>query len=433
MTRPDNHAHAQERLAQARREIAHTGDLATFFDALFAGADADDILLSEALVKIAAAAKNLLDAHRQGEIDVELLPGPDPKEPQDMLVAVNDDRPFLFDSALRAAAAGGGRIRAAFHPIVSHQGRAVSVIVLLLDVVATRGELIDTMRKAFAQGQLAVRDWKAMLALLKTARDELAAHPPLGKNISEDLAFLDWLADNNFTFLGARDYRLVKDGTVRLDPVDVSGLGVLADAGERVLRKASEPRELSEDVQAFLDAPEPLIVTKSSSLSQVHRRVHMDYVGVKRFDAAGKFVGEHRFVGLFTSGAYSLNPRQIPLLRQKIAAVTARAGLSPTSHDGKALAHILDTFPRDELFQVSDHELYAIAMGILRLGGRPKIRLFLRFDRFDRFVSALLFAPRDHVNPAVRARIHALLARALDGRTSASDVAIDETQLVRIH
>ncbi len=425
---------AQQRLIEAKTKT--DGELTSFFDSLFGGADSDDILMwdAAALAKIAAAAKTVLDRHQAGAIDVELLPGPDPREPQDMLVAVNDDRPFLFDSALRAAQAGGGRIRAAFHPIVRHKDKPVSVIVLMLDVVATREQLTETMRKAFAQGALAVRDWKAMLARLKTAREELAAHPPLSRNVSEELAFLDWLGDNNFTFLGARDYQLVKDGeAVRLDPKDESGIGVLADAEERVLRRASEPRDLSADVQKFLDEPQPLIVTKSSSLSQVHRRVHMDYVGVKTFDAAGKFTGEHRFVGLFTSGAYSLNPRQIPLLRQKIAAVTARGALSPTSHDGKALAHILDTFPRDELFQVSEDELYAIAMGILRLGGRPKVRLFLRYDRFDRFASALLFAPRDHVNPAVRARIHALLARALNGRTSASDVAIDETALVRIH
>ncbi len=307
------------------------------------------------------------------------------------------------------------------------------MIVLLLDVVSAREELTEGMRKAFAQGMLAVRDWKKMLQRLKVARDELAAHPPPGKDVSEDLAFLDWLGDNNFTFLGARDYELASEGeAARLEPVDISGIGVLADADERVLRKPSEPRELSREVRAFLDEPDALIVTKSSSLAQVHRRVHMDYVGVKIF-AAGKFIGEHRFVGLFTSGAYSINPRTIPLLRKKIAAVTARAGLAPASHDGKALAHILDSFPRDELFQISEDELYAIAMGVLRLGGRPKVRLFLRFDRFDRFVSALLFAPRDHVNPVVRARIHVLLAQALNGRTSASDVAIDETELVRIH
>jgi glutamate dehydrogenase len=435
MTKPDHHHLAAERLAEAKKRVAAQNDpaLALFFDALFAGADADDLLVAdgEALAKIAGAAKSVLDGHAAGAIDVRLLPGPDPREPQDMLVAVNDDRPFLFDTALRAAAAFGGRIRAAFHPVVTHKGVSTSVIVLLLDVVATREELTEGLRKAFGQGMLAVRDWKKMLGRLKAARDELAAHPPPAADVAEDLAFLDWLGDNNFTFLGARDYELTRDGgAARLDPIDVSGIGVLADADERVLRKASEPRELSREVHEFLDEPEALIVTKSSSIAQVHRRVHMDYVGVKVF-AAGKFIGEHRFVGLFTSGAYSLNPRHIPLLRKKIAAVTARAGLAPASHDGKALAHILDSFPRDGLFQISDDELYAIAMGVLRLGGRPKVRLFLRFDRFDRFVSALLFAPRDHVNLVVRARIHAILAQALNGRTSASDVAIDETELVR--
>jgi glutamate dehydrogenase len=437
MAKPDNSELAAQRLAAARALLpGDAAGLVSFFDALFGGADADDILMwdAPALAKIATAVKGQLDLHDFGQIDVKLLPGPDPKEPEDMLVAVNDDRPFLFDSSLRAAAAAGGRIRAAFHPIVSYEGMPTSVIVLMLDVVSDRSGLTTGMLRAFGQGILAVRDWKAMLERLQQARDELAANPPLGHDVAEDLAFLDWLADNHFTFLGARDYRLEVEGEEsRLDPQDITGLGVLADAAERVLRKPSEPRTLSRDVMEFLNEPEPLIVTKSGSLSLVHRRVHMDYVGVKTFDAKGRFTGERRFVGLFTSGAYSLSPRQIPLLRRKIAAVTRRAGLAPASHDGKALAHILDTFPRDELFQVSENELYAIAMGILRLGGRPKVRLFLRFDRFDRFASALLFAPRDHITGEARARIHALLARALNGRTSASEVAIDDSALVRIH
>ena len=175
-------------------------------------------------------------------------------------------------------------------------------------------------------------------------------------------------------------------------------------------------------------------MTKSIARSLVHRRAHMDYVGVKIFDAEGRFSGEHRFVGLFTSSAYSLSARETPLVRKKCAAVMARAGFAANSHDGKALAHILDTFPRDELFQISEGELYDIAMGILRLGGRPKIKLFLRFDRFDRYVSALMYAPRDHINGELRHKIHALLAKALDGRMSASIPAIDEeSALVRIH
>ena len=200
-----------------------------------------------------------------------------------------------------------------------------------------------------------------------------------------------------------------------------------------MIRKAAERPALSAAVRAFLDEPEALIITKSISRSFVHRRTHMDYIGVKIFTPSGEFAGEHRFVGLFTSSAYSLSPRAIPLLRQKVAAVMARAGLSPTSHDGKALAHILDTFPRDELFQISQDELFETAIGILQLGGRPKVKLFLRYDRFDRFVSALLFAPRDHITQDVGERIHVILARAMGGRTSASTPAIDDSALVRIH
>ena len=438
MATSDNNQLAAQRLKEARAIIVQHKDAAlpAFFDSLFGGVDADDIVMwdAAALAKIATVVKGQLDLHEFGQIHVKLHPGPDANDPEDMLVACNDDRPFLFDSALRAATAAGARIRAAFHPIVVQDGNPTSVIVLMLDVVSDRDKLVHGMLRAFGQGILAVRDWKDMLARLKEARDELAAHPPLGRDVSEELAFLDWLADNHFTFLGARDYRLEPDGdTFRLDPLDITGLGGLSDAAERVLRKPSEPRTLSRVVLDFLNEPEPLIITKSSNLSLVHRRVHMDYVGVKTFDEKGAFTGEHRFVGLFTSSAYALNPRQIPLLRRKIAAVTKRAGLNPTSHDGKALAHILETYPRDDLFQVSEDELYAVAMGILRLGERSKVRLFLRFDRFDRFVSALLYAPRDHMTAERRARIHAILARALNGRTSASEVALDDSALVRVH
>ena len=425
---------AARRLGEAR--ALTEGSAQALFDALFAGADADDVMMwSPAnLAKIAQKASIELDEHEYGQIDVKLLSGPDATEAEDMLVAINEDRPFLFDSALRAAQAAGGHIRAAFHPIIDHQGTPTSMIVLMLDAVGDRKALIESLLRAFGQGALAVRDWQSMLERLKEARDELAANPPPGRDVTEDLVFLDWLAANNFTFLGARDYKLVKDvGETRLDPIDITGLGVLADAGERVLRKASDPRALAPDAIAFLNEPEALILTKSSALSLVHRRVHMDYLGIKTFDKDGHFTGEHRFVGLFTSGAYSLSPRQIPLLRRKLEAVTKRAGLSPTSHDGKALAHILETFPRDELLQISENELYAIAMGILRLGGRPRVRLFLRFDRFDRFVSALVFAPREKITAQTQSSIHAILANALNGRRSASDADVDENGLARVH
>jgi glutamate dehydrogenase len=158
----------------------------------------------------------------------------------------------------------------------------------------------------------------------------------------------------------------------------------------------------------------------------------MDYVGVKMFKD-GKLIGERRFVGLFTSGAYSRRPGEIPLLRAKVKHVKERAGLTPDSHDGKALAHILDNYPRDELFQVNEDELYATAMGILQLGERPKVRVFLRFDRFDRFVSALVFVPRDRYDTHVREKIHAILAKAFNGRMSAATPMLDDSMLARVH
>jgi len=427
--------HRPEALSQARAQL--TLDMRDFFDALYAGADTDGLAARD-LALIAERARAVMQEGPAPRLALSETPH------FSMVVAVNDDRPFLFDSAVAAAIAGGAHIQSVFHPILTVDGRKISLIVFIIDLLseaAAKARLITTLEDCFADGAAAVRDWRAMLARLQAVRAELAARPPHGQDITEDLAFLDWLADNRFTFLGARDYRLVDDGANgTLEPQDGSGLGVLTEASARVLGTtgAREHPGLSAAVRGYLDSNGPLIVTKSSARSTVHRRVHMDYVGIKIYDANGRFAGEHRFVGLFTSGAYSLNPRDIPLLRRKIAAVTARAQesgkiLDPRSHDGKALAHILDTFPRDELFQVTEDDLFDTALGITRLAGLPRVKLFLRFDRFDRFVSALLFAPRHRMDEASRLRIHTLLAQALDGRASASDVLVDEGPLVRIH
>ena len=425
---------AQNRIREARALLPKDDKLAAFFDALYASAVPDDLLRARAdqLTQLAMALFSEARKRASGEIHVVALE----LGHETVLVGINDDRPFLFDSALAAAMAGGARIRAAFHPIVDIEGVRTSVIALVCDLLGedARHKLLESLREAFAQGALAVRDWKAMLTRVKAAREDLERHPPR-MDIAEDLAFLDWLADNHFTFLGARDYVLGKDGAHgMLEPVKGSGLGALSDEGTRVIHGGRGERGgLTADVRAFLDTPDPLIVTKSAARSLVHRRAHMDYIGVKTFDSNGTFVGERRFVGLFTSNAYSAQPRTIPLLRRKIEAVMTHAGLSPTSHDGKALSHILDTFPRDELFQVSADELYEISTGILHMGGLPRLKLFLRFDRFDRFVSALLLAPRDHINARMRTDIHALLAKAFNGRMSAFDAAPDDSALVRLH
>ncbi len=429
---------AAERIAEARELLPQEAQLQRFFDALYASAMPDDVLRARAdqLASLAIAVHGETAKRAPGAIHVVALD----QAQETVLVGINDDRPFLFDSSLQAVMAGGGRIRAAFHPIIELNGVLTSVIALVCDALPAdlRQKLADSLRETFAQGAVAVRDWKPMLARLAAARADLTRHPPFiagqRADLTEDLAFLDWLADNHFTFLGARDYILGKDGANgMLEPIKGSGLGVLSDEHTRVIRRGGERSGLTPEVRAFLNAPDPIIVTKSATRSLVHRRAHMDYIGIKTFDPHGQFIGERRFVGLFTSNAYSTPPRAIPILRRKVEAVMAHAGLAPASHDGKALTHILDTFPRDELFQISADELYDIATGILHMGGLPRLKLFLRFDRFDRFVSALLMAPRDHINAKVRGDIHALLAKALNGRTSAFDASIDESALVRLH
>ena len=426
-----------------------------FYRALYRDATAEDLSRYDAasLAELASEVFARSAARKPGEPLVEHFAfkasSHDLTRNESVLLAVNDDMPFLFDSLIGEMSAQGARVRALFHPIVAvsrdaegqrGHGTAIreSVIVLVLAPVVGRERqqaLVKGAENVFRQVRLAVRDWRKMQTHLAETIDRLKQFPPpvSPEELNESLAFLTWAGDNHFTFLGCRDYAYSEENGGRLDPVNDSGLGVLADADVRILRRDRGPGTLSEEAHEFLTQPSPLIITKSNERSVVHRRVHMDYVGVKTFDALGKLTGERRFVGLFTSGAYSRRPGEIPLLRRKVNRVRERAGLPADSHDGKALAHILDAYPRDELFQVSEDELFTIAMGILRLGERPKVRVFPRFDRFDRFVSALVYVPRDRYDTEARETIHAILAKAFDGYMSAATPTIDESVLARVH
>ncbi len=373
----------------------------------------------------------------------DLADATDTARPEAILVAVNDDMPFLYDSCIAEVSARGFNIRAAFHPIMArkHDGLAepVTESVIVLALGAADKEQLEALRsglrKIFENVYAAVRDWTAMVARLRDTTVELKNNPPdvPETQLSESLAFLEWLADNHFTFLGARDYLFDGSGNGKLDPDFSTGLGLLADPERRVVRRGTDRSNLTPEVRDFLTKPNPLIIAKSNERSPVHRRVYMDYIGIKRFDQTGTLKGERRFVGLFTSTAYSQFPPTIPLLRQKVARALAGSGLPIESHDGKALAHILNTYPRDELFQISEEELLDTALGILALVQRPKVRVFLRFDRFDRYVSALVFVPRERYNTTVREKVHAILARSFDGRTSSATPSLEQDALARVH
>jgi len=159
----------------------------------------------------------------------------------------------------------------------------------------------------------------------------------------------------------------------------------------------------------------------------------MDYIGVLEFDANGVPTVEHRFLGLYASSAYARRPWDIPLVRQKYEAVMVRSGLRRDSHSGKALRNILETLPRDELFQASEDELFATATGILQLQGRSRSRLFVRSDKYGRFFSCLVFIPRDRITTDVRERIEALLKRTFHGERLDSTIQVTESALARLH
>ena len=249
--------------------------------------------------------------------------------------------------------------------------------------------------------------------------------------IAEAIQFLQWLLADNFTFLGVRDYRV--DGQA-LKPDFESALGIMRSRELRVLRRGTELLEITPEIMAFLKEPRPLIIAKANIHARVHRRVYLDYIGVKRFDASGNLIGEHRIVGLFTSTAYTRAAHSIPYLRRKIAAVEQRAGFEPSSHSGKALANVLEHYPRDELFQIDEDTLYHFALAILQLDERPRVRVLARRDRFDRFVSVLVFVPRERYDSHIRAKIGAYLATAFIGRVSAFYPFFpDEGPLVRVH
>ncbi|KQV62294.1 MULTISPECIES: NAD-glutamate dehydrogenase [unclassified Caulobacter] len=362
--------------------------------------------------------------------------------PSDLLEIVQPDRPFLVDSIMGEVTEAGFSVRAMFHPVADCGGVRRSMIQVWLAPVGEDREaaLVQGVREALSDVGLAVQDFDAMRALMRRTIDELkgAQTPVSAEEKAEDLAFLDWLEGDHFVFLGARVYeypRTADGGYAAEEPLyqPEGSLGVLRDQARTVLRRGSEPAILSAQVRTHIDIGDPIVVAKSNLRSRVHRRGYMDYVGVRRYGADGKAAGEVRFVGLFTAEAYETPAHTVPLVRRKVAHVLDRAGKDPESHNGKRLRNILETWPRDELFQTDEAQLLSTAMGVLHLYDRPRVKLFARRDPFDRFISVLLFVPRDRYDSGVRARAGAILAEAFRGRVSAYYPSFSDAPLARVH
>ncbi|WP_089173192.1 NAD-glutamate dehydrogenase [Bosea sp. AS-1] len=438
---------------------------AEFPKLLYGRSVAEDLeaLPPELLARAAAAAyEHLIEPRKPEAISLRFRDdafSADGREQQiTILEVVNDNKPFLLDSTLAELQEQGYEPRLVAHPIlavardakgkfVSLAGEATgrapegtrreSLLHIHLDRIDTpeaREQLKLALERVYADVGLAVDDWAAMRGRITEVIQAYRANPPPlpEDEIAEALQFLEWIAGDNFTLLGVRAYRF-PGGDVAADPIEGSGLGILRDPAVKVLRRGRELVTTTPEVRAFLARPLALIITKANVKSRVHRHVHLDYVGVKLFTPDGRLDGELRILGLLTSNAYTGSARVIPYLRLKVARVAKNIGFDPASYSGRALMNVLDAYPRDELFQIDAPTLEQFALDILQLTERPRIRALARVDEFDRFVSILVFIPKDRYDTTVRQRVGEFLARIYNGRLSAAYPAYPEGPLSRTH
>jgi glutamate dehydrogenase len=399
--------------------------------------DADLTVLSKALWDWAEAVP-------RGDQNVRVLSSPEgAKGPlnRTVLETAGPDMPFLVDSLLAECADKGFEVRTLFHPIVTLDGgRKASIIQIHLPLLSP-GEA-ERLRvgalRTLADVDVAVSDYQAMRDRMAAEVKRLSSVETLSKSDRrEGVDFLEWLSTEHFVFLGCREYKFATSKSGKVLPeepimVDRSNLGILRDETANVLSRDSEPLVLTEETGSLLSEPFPLIVAKSTLMSRVHRRVRCDYVGVKRYDKDGRVNGEVRFLGLFTAEAYDETARSIPFIRRRVAKVLASSGATPGGHSEKTLANILETWPRDELFQTNTRTLTPIMMGALHLVGRPRTRLFIRRDPFNRFVSAIVFVPREAYDTDLRQRISSLLVDAYAGRLLWFQPHFDSGPLARV-
>jgi glutamate dehydrogenase len=343
---------------------------------------------------------------------------------------------LVLHPVLSAARDAQGRLQDVAPPAAGGDGRLESFMHLEVDRQTGQERLQEIqagLERVLADVAAAVADWKAMQRRLRELVGELgAAELPLdATEAREAQAFLEWLLDNHMTLLGYRDYDLVSEnGEDVLRIVKGSGLGILRErAGTTV---STSFATLPPETRARARLPEILVLSKANTRATVHRPGYLDYVGVKRFDAAGCVVGERRILGLYTHNVYTANLDASPVVRRKVAQVRERAGFLPASHNGKALASILEDYPRDELMQIEPDELYAHAIAILQLGERQRTRLLVRRDAFGRFITCLVFVPRDKYNTEQRTKFQQILAEAFNGTAAEFTVSLSEAPLARV-
>ncbi|AXG78147.1 NAD-glutamate dehydrogenase [Streptomyces paludis] len=380
---------------------------------------------------------------------------------------VTDDMPFLVDSVTNELSRQNRGIHAVIHPqVVVRRDVTGKLIEVLPEGTATAAErphdavteswihvevdreteradlkqITADLLRVLSDVRETVEDWEKMRNAALRIAEELPGEPTADdlrdQEVEEARELLRWLAADHFTFLGYREYQLTDSDA--LSAVPGTGLGVLRSDPVHAAADDDHPvspsfSRLPADARAKAREHKLLVLTKANSRATVHRPSYLDYVGVKKFDAKGNVIGERRFLGLFSSAAYTESVRRVPVIRRKVAEVLKGAGFSPDSHDGRDLLQILETYPRDELFQTPVDELRSIVTSVLYLQERRRLRLYLRQDEYGRYYSALVYLPRDRYTTGVRLRLVDILKEELGGTSVDFTAWNTESVLSRLH
>ena len=404
---------------------------------------------------------NAMRTRKPGEIIIRIINPDSAKDgwscEHTVIEIVNDDMPFLVDSVTTELNRLNLTVFLVIHPVIQvrrgKSGRLTEILnaddpssgsmaesVMHIEInEQTLPETLETLQERLHEvlGDVrnSVDDWRSMRVQVADLIAELDSEPPPlpSSELLEAQAFLRWLEDDNFTFLGYSEYSYTaKPEGAQFSVLAGTSLGVLKRKSLVVFEGVEHGKLLPDEFARYVQQPGLMTFSKSNGRSTVHRSVHLDTIGLKKFDAKGKVVGERLFVGLYTSGVYHQSVHEIPVLRRKVDSVISATNFAPTGHSGKALLHILETLPRDDLFQFSDSELFDTAMGVLGLQERQRVALFVRSDPFGRFASCLIFMPRERYTTQMREQMQRIVEDGFGGRVTVFYVQVSDSTLARL-
>jgi len=458
---------AVRRLVERLRERSRDGDgsLATrFVGQFFRHVAAEDVLERDvaALEGAAMSAYAHLQQRTPRQAALRVFNPPADNDfagGHSVVEIVTDDMPFLVDSVTGELNRTGTTVHLAVHPVVrvrrDGRGRLVDILGVEDGEVAgaqtesvmqfhfdrhsdaaALADIGDRLRSVVADVRVSVEDWQAMRDQIEDSIAEIEATKPLipDDEVQEAIALMRWLANDHFMFTGYREYKFLRKGTTTsLEIAPDTGLGILRDSRVTIYDDLLDQPRLPAEVSEFIFKPSLVMVGKANRRSTVQRTSRLDTIALRRFDAAGRVIGGRLFAGLFTSIVYTSSPRQIPVLRRTVAEVIDASGFAPKSHDGRGLLHILETLPRDELFQVDASTLLDTSLGILRLRDRQRVALFVHRDPLGRNVSCFVYVPRERFDTRLRQRLGTIVSEGFGGKLAAFQTAVSGDPMARVH